>query len=114
MTVTEHHQRNAPESAGIRRVALPLPFQPGSVNVYLVPQEDGWILVDCGINMPEALPAYEAAGMRWTEIGETVLTHVHPDHAGLAARIRELTGAPVRMHRREEDMLKGLETPRQW
>ena len=113
MTATDH-QRNAPESAGIRRVELPLPFQPGSVNVYLVPQDDGWILVDCGMNMPAALPAYEAAGIRWTEIRQTVLTHVHPDHSDLAARIRELTGAPVRMHRREEDVLRGLETPRQW
>src|SRR5438552_4580336 len=106
MTATDYHQRNAPESAGIRRVELPLPFQPGSVNVYLVPQESGWILVDCGMDMPASLWAYEDASIQWQDIRQTLLTHVHPDHSGLAARIRELTGAPVRMHRREDDVLK--------
>ena len=40
---------------GIRRLELPLPFQPGSVNVYLIPQGSGWILVDCGLNVPSSL-----------------------------------------------------------
>src|SRR5689334_17562118 len=81
----------APDLGGIRRVELPLPFQPGSVNVYLVPQEEGWILVDCGMNMPDTYSVYESAGIEWPRIRQTVLTHVHPDHSGLAARIRELT-----------------------
>src|SRR5438132_877675 len=89
---------------GIRRLELRLPFNPGFVNVYLVPQETGWILVDCGMNMPSVLPAYEEAGVRWSDIRQTILTHVHPDHSGMAACIRELSGAPVRMHRREESL----------
>jgi glyoxylase-like metal-dependent hydrolase (beta-lactamase superfamily II) len=105
---------DAPDYGGIRRVELPLPFQPGSVNVYLVPQEDGWILMDCGMDLPAALPAYQAAGIDWRDIRQALLTHVHPDHSGLAAQIRELTGAPVRMHSREEDVLKSLSAPRQW
>ena len=99
---------------GIRRLELGLPFQPGSVNVYLVPQENGWILVDCGMNMSTTLSAYADAGIRWPDIRQTLLTHVHPDHSGLAARIRELTGAPVRMHRREEDVLKSFRVPERW
>jgi len=99
---------------GIRRLELRLPFQPGSVNVYLVPQENGWILVDCGMNMPATLSTYQDAGVRWSDIRQTVLTHVHPDHSGLAAQIRELTGAPVRMHRREEHVLKSFRVPEPW
>ena len=93
---------------------LAIPFQPGFVNVYLVPQEKGWILVDCGINEPSAISAYETAGIPWPDIRQIVLTHVHPDHSGMAARIQELTGAPIRMHRREEAVLKSLRSPARW
>jgi glyoxylase-like metal-dependent hydrolase (beta-lactamase superfamily II) len=103
-----------PDLGGIRRLELHLPFKPGTVNVYLVPRETGWILVDCGMNMPDALSAYEEAGVRWSDIRQTVLTHVHPDHSGMAACIRRLTGAPVRMHRNEENVLKGLRSPKAW
>jgi glyoxylase-like metal-dependent hydrolase (beta-lactamase superfamily II) len=104
----------SPDFGGIRRLELRLPFQPGSVNVYLVPQESGWILVDTGMNLPTSLSTYEDAGIQWSAIRQTVLTHVHPDHSGLAARIREVTGAPIRMHRREEDVLKRLREPESW
>lgn len=103
-----------PDIGGIRRLELPLPFHPGSVNVYLVPQENGWILVDCGMDLPDVLPAYELAGVEWSNIRQTLLTHAHPDHSGLAARIRALTGAPVCMHRSEEDVLKSLRSPERW
>jgi glyoxylase-like metal-dependent hydrolase (beta-lactamase superfamily II) len=99
---------------GIRRVELPLPFPPGSVNVYLVPQEDGWILLDCGVNVPSVLSAYKLAGIEWTDIRQIILTHVHPDHSGLSARIREVTGAAVRMHRNEQEILWGVSDPEPW
>jgi glyoxylase-like metal-dependent hydrolase (beta-lactamase superfamily II) len=64
--------------------------------------------------MPSSLTTYEEAGIRWSDIRQTVLTHVHPDHSGLAAQIRELTGAPVRMHHREAQVLKNLRVPEPW
>ena len=99
---------------GIRRLELPLPFPPGSIHAYLVPQEEGWILVDCGMDLPNTVSAYESAGIRLSDIRQTLLTHVHPDHSGLAARIREWSGAPVRMHHREESALKSLREPEHW
>ena len=126
MTASDYKQEDGPpyrmessagvvkDVGGIRRVELPLPFPPGCINVYLVPQEGGWILVDCGMNLPDSLPAYESAGIPWSDIRQTLLTHAHPDHSGLAARIRELSGAPVRMHHREEGALKSLREPEHW
>ncbi len=105
---------NCGESGAIRRLELPLPFQPGTINVYLVPQGDGWILVDCGMKLPSVLAAYETAGIRWPDIRQIVLTHAHPDHSGLAGWIGELTGAPVRMHRREGNVLNSLREPASW
>ena len=100
--------------AGIRQLKLPLPFRPGSINVYLVPQEEGWILVDCGVDIPEVLADYEGAGVAWRGIRQILLTHVHPDHSGLSARLRELTGAPVSMHRREQEALCNVREPEPW
>jgi glyoxylase-like metal-dependent hydrolase (beta-lactamase superfamily II) len=99
---------------GIRRLELPLPFPPGSVNVYLAPAEDGWILVDCGIDIPRALSAYALEGVDFQDIRQILLTHVHPDHSGLSARIRDRSRAPLRMHRNEQEVLWELRDAERW
>ena len=81
---------------GIRRVTLPLPTRPGHVHAYLLPGEDGWMLVDTGIGLPDAKDTWaaelEQAGGR---VATVFVTHFHPDHVGAAADLHELTGAPV-------------------
>ena len=81
---------------GIRQVTLPLPTRPGHVHAYLVPGEEGWIVVDTGIGLPEAKETWRAeldrAGGR---VASIFITHFHPDHIGAAADVHELTGAPV-------------------
>jgi len=101
-------------AGGIQRIEIPLPVAPGSVNVYLVPVEDGWILVDCGMNVPGAMRAYEEAGVDLRSVRRIFLTHIHPDHSGLAAVLKERTGAPVRMHPNEDETLGRLRTPEAW
>ena len=82
--------------AGIRRVTLPLPTRPGHVHAYLLPGDDGWIVVDTGVGRPEAKEQWaaelERAGGR---VAAVFVTHFHPDHVGAAADLHELTGAPV-------------------
>ena len=41
----------------------------------------------------------------WHDIRQIVLTHMHPDHMGMATRILELTGAELAMHRAEFEHL---------
>jgi glyoxylase-like metal-dependent hydrolase (beta-lactamase superfamily II) len=50
----------------------------------------------------------EAAGAGWTDISEILLTHVHPDHMGLAPRLLELTGARLSMHAHDAAYLQEL------
>jgi glyoxylase-like metal-dependent hydrolase (beta-lactamase superfamily II) len=82
--------------AGIRRVTLPLPTRPGHVHAYLLRGEDGWMLVDTGIGLPDAKETW-AAELEQLEgdVTTVFVTHFHPDHVGAAADLHELTAAPV-------------------
>jgi glyoxylase-like metal-dependent hydrolase (beta-lactamase superfamily II) len=48
----------------------------------------------------------EERGIGWRDIRQIVLTHMHPDHMGMAARLLELTGAELAMHQAEADHLR--------
>ena len=89
-------------SEGIWLIKLPLPFPVATINVYLIRCEDGFLLLDCGMKTRacrEALAAaLEKAGAGWNDIRRIVISHMHPDHFGLAAEVRARTGAPVWMH----------------
>ena len=86
----------------IHRISTPMPGRPPQVNAYLAALEgDGWLLVDGGIGTDEAWAALDA-GVRetaggWASVAVHVVTHMHMDHLGLSARVREASGAGVWM-----------------
>src|SRR5881275_927658 len=93
---------------GLYRLPVPLPENPlGTVNVYAVIGEDGVRLVDCGWDTPEAYAALVAElqtlGAKTSDIREIIVTHIHPDHFGLAERLVAESGARLSMHRLEAD-----------
>jgi glyoxylase-like metal-dependent hydrolase (beta-lactamase superfamily II) len=82
-----------------RIVTIPiLPF--GMSHCHLIIGPKGCILVDTGIPGSEAkierVLSQHGLGLR--DISLIVITHAHTDHAGSAARLRELTGAPILAH----------------
>jgi glyoxylase-like metal-dependent hydrolase (beta-lactamase superfamily II) len=89
---------------GVNLLRMPLPFRLNHINLYLLEDSDGWTLVDCGLNRPEVLTLWQevlAGGLGGKPITRIVVTHLHPDHIGLANALQRLTGAPVFMTRRE-------------
>jgi hydroxyacylglutathione hydrolase len=80
-----------------------LPFN--MVNAFLIAGEAGCILVDCG--MPGSERKIEKVltqhRLSMKDIKLIVVTHAHTDHAGSAARLRKLSGAPILAHRDELD-----------
>jgi glyoxylase-like metal-dependent hydrolase (beta-lactamase superfamily II) len=103
---------------GAYLVELPLPFSLGLINVYLVRLEDGWLLVDCGMDTPACLAALaralEGLGIAFIDIRALLLTHFHPDHMGLAQRVRERSGARLYLHRADEEQLLHISDPERY
>ncbi|PSN85843.1 hypothetical protein B9Q02_04630 [Candidatus Marsarchaeota G1 archaeon BE_D] len=62
------------------------------VNVYLVNTQKGWILIDSGLNCEEHEKQLEkelkTLALSFGDIEAVFLTHGHPDHVGLASRLR--------------------------
>ncbi len=87
-------------ASGLRfeRIVVPTPFAVGPANVYVTTAEP-YTLIDTGTNTPDTeralLAGLSAAGVEPERIERIVITHGHPDHYGLAPRIRELSGASV-------------------
>jgi glyoxylase-like metal-dependent hydrolase (beta-lactamase superfamily II) len=89
---------------------LPLPDTPlRYVVVYGWELPDGIALVDAGWDTAESWTALTdglaLAGYQMTDVRAVLVTHVHPDHYGMAGRIREESGAWLALHPAEAQML---------
>jgi len=68
------------------------------INVWLVPGDRGWILVDTGMAYASVIAAWEELDQALPlsrDLERVVVTHHHPDHIGMAARLAERYGVPV-------------------
>jgi glyoxylase-like metal-dependent hydrolase (beta-lactamase superfamily II) len=77
---------NAYWAGDIAKIVLPTPFAVGDVNVYLVKGE-ALSLIDVGPQTKEAKEVLELnlkeLGYSLQDIEQVILTHHHPDHAGM-------------------------------
>lgn len=97
---------------GMWSIPVPIPDNPlRYVLVYLFELDDGIALVDAGWNTEAAWNALNEgislAGGSMSDVRGVVVTHIHPDHYGLAGRIREASGAWVGLHPLDAALLKG-------
>lgn len=89
---------------GVRWIRMPLPFALDHINLWLLRDKvdgvDGWTIIDCGISRDELK-------VLWDKIFETqleglpvlrvIVTHMHPDHVGLAYWLCDRWKVPVEM-----------------
>lgn len=88
-------------AAGVRWVRMHLPFALDHINLWLLRDEidgrQGWTAVDCGVDNEETRAA-------WNDVFETqldglpilrlIVTHMHPDHIGLAHWLTDRWSTP--------------------
>lgn len=88
---------------GLWSVPVPIPNSSlAYVFVYVFETPRGIYLFDVGWNTDEAYEALTSglaqAGFAITDVKGVMVTHLHPDHYGLAGRVREASGGWVGLH----------------
>ncbi|MEV6038601.1 MBL fold metallo-hydrolase [Nonomuraea sp. NPDC052116] len=96
-------QRPQDVGGGVWSVPVPIPGNPlGYTLVYALESPKGPVLVDAGWNHPDAWDALSgglaAVGIDVSSVSGVVVTHFHPDHAGLAGQVKDVSGAWIAMH----------------
>ena len=96
---------------GLWSIPVPIPDNPlRYVLVYALELDSGVALVDAGWNTEDAFAALNAglaeAGGSLSDVRGVLVTHIHPDHYGLAGRVREESGAWIGLHPDDAEMLE--------
>ena len=91
----------------IVQVQIPLPYRLNIVNCYLLRGERGWTLLDTGLNTASARARWNAAmqalSITANDIEKIVLTHMHPDHFGLAGWWQREAETPTPVYLPEQE-----------
>jgi glyoxylase-like metal-dependent hydrolase (beta-lactamase superfamily II) len=94
--------------------SLVLPFHshyPGATLTYLIDGGDGTLCVvdpawAASENRELLASGLRRIGRSVTDVALVVVTHLHPDHIGLADDLRRASGAPVALHRADQEALE--------
>src|SRR2546421_3409175 len=101
---------------GLWSIPVPLPNTSlRYVLVYVFETDAGPYLVDAGWDTDEAYDTLAAGlagiGTRMEDVQGVLVTHVHPDHYGLAGRVRAASGAWISLHPADADVISWFEDP---
>jgi len=80
---------------------------------YLVKENASWMMIDAGYqgSFSNIQKVFRQEKMDPGDLAIIVITHVHHDHVGSLARIKEISGAPVIVHSKEAITLERGEVP---
>ncbi len=86
---------------GVRWLRMVLPFALDHINLWLLRERidgrEGWSIVDCGISSDTTRAAWEqvfANELHGLPVLRVIVTHMHPDHVGLAHWLTERWSTP--------------------
>ncbi len=92
--------------------SIPVPLPNNSLRyvlVYLFETDRGPYLIDAGWNTDDAFGALQSgmavAGCDVADVQGVLVTHIHPDHYGLAGRIRQASGAWISLHPADAELI---------
>jgi glyoxylase-like metal-dependent hydrolase (beta-lactamase superfamily II) len=91
-------------AAGVRWIRMRLPFALDHINLWLlrdrIDGREGWTVVDCGIDKAELRASWETVfeqALDGLPVLRVLVTHMHPDHVGLAHWLCARWQAPLWM-----------------
>lgn len=96
---------------GVRWARIPLPLDLNHINVWLLDTDQGCVVVDTGMAASMGRDAWEMLErehLSQRPVRAVFVTHIHPDHIGLAAWLQERHGVPVLMSERTHELARSI------
>lgn len=97
---------------GVQWLRMPVPGSLEAINLWALAGKRGWTLVDSGLNTQDTQAAWQTAlsgPLSGNPVERLCLTHMHPDHSGLAGWLVEANpGAELWISRLEFFVLRSL------
>lgn len=93
-----------PVATGVHWLRMPLPIALNHINLWLLEEEDGFTLVDTGWATEENIAIWEQVQLTLFQqkpVKRVIVTHMHPDHVGLAGWLTDVYQAQLCMSRAE-------------
>jgi glyoxylase-like metal-dependent hydrolase (beta-lactamase superfamily II) len=87
-------------ASGVYWLRMGLPFALDHINLWLLRDNAGWTIVDCGIANDATRAAWETVfttGLEGLPVVRVIATHCHPDHVGLSDWLCSRWQAPLWM-----------------
>ena len=87
---------------GVYWLRMPLPFALNHINLWLLEDDVSWTIVDTGINTSACKDLWQEIFHKHLNnkpVHQLIVTHLHPDHVGLAGWICEVWNLKLHMSR---------------
>jgi glyoxylase-like metal-dependent hydrolase (beta-lactamase superfamily II) len=100
-----------PVAPGVFWLRIPMPVLFDHINIWLLDDGDGWVLVDTGPKgdrIDDLWDAITRLVLRGKPVRRVIATHHHPDHFGMAGRLTERWGAEFLMTGREWRLIQTM------
>lgn len=98
---------------GVYWVCMPMPGNPDHINLWLLEDGDGWTVVDTGMYIDSMRQCWEDlfdGFMGGKPVKRVIVTHLHPDHIGLAGWLTRRFNCRLWISREEYMMCKAMVT----
>ncbi|MEM7284705.1 MAG: MBL fold metallo-hydrolase, partial [Pseudomonadota bacterium] len=96
---------------GINWLRMPLPMALNSINLWVIRDGDGWTIVDTGLGLEQSEGVWQNTLdnlVKDDPVHRVIVTHMHPDHAGMAGWLCRKFQATLWMTRAEYLMCRLL------
>ncbi len=95
----------------VKWLRMPLPFALDHINLWVLEEDEGWMLVDTGVNTMETRVLWDqvfAGPLKAKPVTRLLCTHFHPDHIGLAGWLADRHGVVLEITAKEWHMARAI------